>query len=301
MNKRRNKLGFTLAELLIVVAIIGVLVAIAIPVFTSQLEKAREAVCLSNRTSLQHMLTYDVMMDKDAWKDVADVTPPASWEGSTIKSTFEAGGNSFTEKICPSGGPILVSKVGSSIFITCQKHPGSADTGPTRTDWLPGEEIASNLTPTVSEKFAEKYGGLPGDKNYIAQNDDYHFMQLYRDLITKNGTEPYPTLNSSEMDTIRQNFFPDQKQFSEEPLAWSATRLYLNGTYHDVQVLTSQDNMQKDTPLLKGYLLYYDGHYYRSNKVFNYKNSVDPINFGSTRVNNFNSVEEINANWEKVK
>ena len=34
--------GFTLAELLIVVAIIAVLVAISIPIFTSQLEKSRE-------------------------------------------------------------------------------------------------------------------------------------------------------------------------------------------------------------------------------------------------------------------
>lgn len=46
--KRLNKKGFTLAELLIVVAIIAVLVAIAIPIFTSQLEKSRDAVTLSN-------------------------------------------------------------------------------------------------------------------------------------------------------------------------------------------------------------------------------------------------------------
>ncbi|MBQ3269742.1 MAG: type II secretion system protein [Clostridia bacterium] len=46
--KKNNKKGFTLAELLIVVAIIAVLVAIAIPVFTSQLEKSREATDLSN-------------------------------------------------------------------------------------------------------------------------------------------------------------------------------------------------------------------------------------------------------------
>lgn len=45
---RKNKKGFTLAELLIVVAIIGVLVAISIPIFTSQLEKAREATDLAN-------------------------------------------------------------------------------------------------------------------------------------------------------------------------------------------------------------------------------------------------------------
>ncbi len=45
---KKNNKGFTLAELLIVVAIIAVLVAIAIPVFTSQLEKSRESVDLSN-------------------------------------------------------------------------------------------------------------------------------------------------------------------------------------------------------------------------------------------------------------
>lgn len=48
MFKKLNKKGFTLAELLIVVAIIGVLVAISIPIFTAQLEKSRDAVTLSN-------------------------------------------------------------------------------------------------------------------------------------------------------------------------------------------------------------------------------------------------------------
>ena len=46
--KQNNKKGFTLAELLIVVAIIAVLVAIAIPVFTTQLEKSREATDAAN-------------------------------------------------------------------------------------------------------------------------------------------------------------------------------------------------------------------------------------------------------------
>ena len=47
MKKMNNK-GFTLMEMLIVVAIIAVLVAIAIPVFTNQLEKAREATDEAN-------------------------------------------------------------------------------------------------------------------------------------------------------------------------------------------------------------------------------------------------------------
>ena len=45
---RENKKGFTLAELLIVVAIIGVLVAVSIPIFTAQLGKARRATNQAN-------------------------------------------------------------------------------------------------------------------------------------------------------------------------------------------------------------------------------------------------------------
>lgn len=44
----KNRKGFTLAELLIVVAIIAVLVAISIPIFTGQMEKAREAADAAN-------------------------------------------------------------------------------------------------------------------------------------------------------------------------------------------------------------------------------------------------------------
>ena len=46
--KKNNKKGFTLAELLIVVAIIAVLVAISIPIFTAQLRKARLATNQAN-------------------------------------------------------------------------------------------------------------------------------------------------------------------------------------------------------------------------------------------------------------
>ena len=45
---KKNNKGFTLAELLIVVAIIAVLTAIAIPVFSAQLEKSREATDVAN-------------------------------------------------------------------------------------------------------------------------------------------------------------------------------------------------------------------------------------------------------------
>lgn len=56
--------GFTLAELLIVVAIIGVLVAISIPIFSSQLEKSREATDLANVRSAYAQIMLEAM-DKE--------------------------------------------------------------------------------------------------------------------------------------------------------------------------------------------------------------------------------------------
>lgn len=57
LNKKK---GFTLAELLIVIAIIGVLVGIAIPVLNSQLEKSRKAKDLHTARSIESVLATAV-------------------------------------------------------------------------------------------------------------------------------------------------------------------------------------------------------------------------------------------------
>lgn len=59
--KKTNKKGFTLAELLVVVAIIAVLVAISIPIFTSQLEKSREAVDAANIRAAYAEISADAL------------------------------------------------------------------------------------------------------------------------------------------------------------------------------------------------------------------------------------------------
>ena len=69
MEKKRNNKGFTLAELLIVVAIIAVLVAIAIPVFTSQLEKSKEATDQANIRSAYAEVMSAALTDTAATHD----------------------------------------------------------------------------------------------------------------------------------------------------------------------------------------------------------------------------------------
>jgi type IV pilus assembly protein PilA len=81
--KKMNKKGFTLAELLIVVAIIAVLVAIAIPVFTAQLEKSREATDVANIRSAYAGLVSEYLLNPAAKSATVTVTQKqANWQTS---------------------------------------------------------------------------------------------------------------------------------------------------------------------------------------------------------------------------
>ena len=64
MNRKK---GFTLAELLIVVAIIGVLVAVSVPVFTAQRSKAVDAVNKANIRAAKSMALAAFYDDKTVY------------------------------------------------------------------------------------------------------------------------------------------------------------------------------------------------------------------------------------------
>ncbi|MDO4197565.1 MAG: prepilin-type N-terminal cleavage/methylation domain-containing protein [Erysipelotrichaceae bacterium] len=67
MKKDINSKGFTLAELLIVIAIIAILVAIMFPVFSGGIEKSREAKDAANvRSAYGELMATVVMEDKTA-------------------------------------------------------------------------------------------------------------------------------------------------------------------------------------------------------------------------------------------
>ena len=60
---KKNQHGFTLAELLVVVAIVGILVAISIPVFTAQLSKARKATNQANLRAAKAAAVAEYLTD----------------------------------------------------------------------------------------------------------------------------------------------------------------------------------------------------------------------------------------------
>lgn len=117
LKKLQNKKGFTLMEMLIVVAIIAVLVAIAIPVFNGALTKSKEAADVANvRATYAEwqtaMLTENTKApaDKDAflkgpdngtaivlnYLDKLDVKADGTITYSATKLTDENGAKTFT-------------------------------------------------------------------------------------------------------------------------------------------------------------------------------------------------------------
>ena len=78
MNKKLNKKGFTLMEMLIVVAIIAILVAIAIPTFTKSLNQAKIAADEANLRAYYAEQMANYLVDGTA-------PTPATGDLTTVK------------------------------------------------------------------------------------------------------------------------------------------------------------------------------------------------------------------------
>jgi prepilin-type N-terminal cleavage/methylation domain-containing protein len=84
-TKKSSKKGFTLMEMLIVVAIIAILVAIAIPTFTSSLNKAKAGADMANARSLYAAVQIATLTD-----DSSEALPAAGTPSSVTfaKTTY---------------------------------------------------------------------------------------------------------------------------------------------------------------------------------------------------------------------
>ncbi len=104
--------GFTLIELMIVVAIIGILAAVAIPRFADMLEKAREGATKGNLGAIKSAITIYYGDMEGQWPD--DITANAFTKYlekvPPIKVTHKFDSNAGTF----SGSSTVVTKVGAA-------------------------------------------------------------------------------------------------------------------------------------------------------------------------------------------
>ena len=96
--------GFSILELMAVLAIIGILLAIAVPLFNAASENARARACLSNLRTLDSSV--------EQWKARTDLDPATRWGGPCVDQDPYACGN-LVDDISPS-----ISNWDSAIYCT---------------------------------------------------------------------------------------------------------------------------------------------------------------------------------------
>ncbi|MEK7381123.1 MAG: prepilin-type N-terminal cleavage/methylation domain-containing protein [Gemmatimonadota bacterium] len=97
-----NRKGFTLIELLIVVVIIGILAAIAIPKFATTKDKAKLA---SVKTDIRNFMTAE----EAYFSDLATYGSVAQLQGAGYNFTFSSGNAGVTSSVTAAGWALAVT------------------------------------------------------------------------------------------------------------------------------------------------------------------------------------------------
>ncbi|HDQ26541.1 MAG TPA: type II secretion system protein [bacterium] len=149
----KNKKGFTLIELMIVVAIIGILSAVAIPRFADMLEKAREGATKGNIGAIKSSISIYYGDQMGIWPD--DLTTPHYANYMPVIPQVKV--------TCPHGNKLSGS---SNVILMTQK---SVDIGVASTDdgWRyfidannrgTGEFYVNNGQPDTRGLLYSRYG-----------------------------------------------------------------------------------------------------------------------------------------------
>ncbi len=144
MRKMKNKKGFTLMEMLIVVAIIAILIAIAIPTFASSLNKARVATDEANIRAGYASVMADVLMNENdktattgATNKVYTLKVDGSVDSGDAAAEYECKGNNDAA-VKVGGVDVSAWKKGDTVSYTYNYQTGKVEIKVNGTSSTPG-------------------------------------------------------------------------------------------------------------------------------------------------------------------
>lgn len=165
---KQNKNGFTLMEMLIVIAIIAVLIAVAIPVFASQLEKAREATDLANvRSAYAQVSTEALLGDSETTVTVNLKQKQADWQslnpvniGGIVHYKDQGDTENWKGVAAPNGTCVVSYKEDYGIILTWS---GKADPSEPK---YPFNTKLTDFFPLLYETDFWKNGSIKTNTNF---------------------------------------------------------------------------------------------------------------------------------------
>lgn len=165
---KQNKNGFTLMEMLIVIAIIAVLIAVAIPVFASQLEKAREATDLANvRSAYAQVSTEALLGDSETTVTVNLKQKQADWQsldpvniGGIVHSKSQGDTVNWIGVAEPNGTCVVSYKEDYGIILTWS---GKADPSISK---YPFDTTVTDFFPLLYDTEFWKNGSIKTNTNF---------------------------------------------------------------------------------------------------------------------------------------
>ena len=123
----KSKKGFTLVELMIVVVIMAILVAVAVPIFSAVTENARFKTCAGNRREIVSQVNSYMMGSVDGQQHTADATYTITSDGKKGTSDDLPDGLFQSLPYCPvSGGTYTVTIEDGKVVVACAVHTSAA-------------------------------------------------------------------------------------------------------------------------------------------------------------------------------